>query len=551
MSEPTGTSKEQRLRTACDGCQASKVKCSRAKPSCWRCNQSGQPCVYSPLRKTGRPPKTSAAAPEHRVPHATQKRQQQPHGAGSQLTPGHGDRRAVAALPLLPGITLPEPTPNTGSGPRLGSNGQRPTGSGPESTVIETGHPDQPQACSANDPQAAPAQDLMRGLDFDTCGFGGVHGIAQSGSASIEPMSSLFGSFPNHDQDLWDWNVASWNAVFSDGDCALALPTSTAFPRDSETLASQDGFSASTRASMSNEPDSSPRAGIDAAGAKSHCQAFKSRDMFPQPALFSRPQLPSVGPTSVESRSPSPEEDVRQLGTTDMVPTSSNGPGCSGKCYKDLWEIVARVNEHESGSGEGPVSVDTLLGLDRELHQAVRQAQACRLCKDRSGSQTTIILVMMAMNNLLGLFEKQQDVVPVAANAVAAQTRMCHEPFRPATISSARHNSAPGTSRQRGKAVDEGCRNETLRMSQTSVDCISKSLLVGSFAVGEEVKAAFVRQLVLECVKNLEALLAKLETQFDPVLKGINRRMAKEMAGDICKRAFFLRGKLRLATINR
>ncbi|KAL2802348.1 hypothetical protein BJX63DRAFT_426131 [Aspergillus granulosus] len=50
----------ERLRKSCDTCQEAKVKCSQHKPSCHRCLRHRQPCVYSPQRRSGRPPKKSS-----------------------------------------------------------------------------------------------------------------------------------------------------------------------------------------------------------------------------------------------------------------------------------------------------------------------------------------------------------------------------------------------------------------------------------------------------------------------------------------------------------
>ncbi|EEQ31727.1 conserved hypothetical protein [Microsporum canis CBS 113480] len=47
----------ERMRKTCDACQEAKVKCSQTKPSCHRCIRHGQPCIYSPHRRTGRPRK--------------------------------------------------------------------------------------------------------------------------------------------------------------------------------------------------------------------------------------------------------------------------------------------------------------------------------------------------------------------------------------------------------------------------------------------------------------------------------------------------------------
>lgn len=46
-----------KFRQSCDKCQNSKLRCSRDKPICKRCAQRRFRCVYSPLRRIGRPKK--------------------------------------------------------------------------------------------------------------------------------------------------------------------------------------------------------------------------------------------------------------------------------------------------------------------------------------------------------------------------------------------------------------------------------------------------------------------------------------------------------------
>ncbi|KAI8625482.1 hypothetical protein F5Y19DRAFT_266510 [Xylariaceae sp. FL1651] len=46
---------EAKYRSSCDSCLGAKVKCTREKPACLRCNERGRECVYSQYRKIGRP----------------------------------------------------------------------------------------------------------------------------------------------------------------------------------------------------------------------------------------------------------------------------------------------------------------------------------------------------------------------------------------------------------------------------------------------------------------------------------------------------------------
>lgn len=44
-----------KLKDSCDKCAASKVRCTREKPFCSRCDNLGYTCFYSPARRAGRP----------------------------------------------------------------------------------------------------------------------------------------------------------------------------------------------------------------------------------------------------------------------------------------------------------------------------------------------------------------------------------------------------------------------------------------------------------------------------------------------------------------
>ncbi|KAL9638742.1 MAG: hypothetical protein Q9164_001359 [Protoblastenia rupestris] len=47
--------KEEKLRSTCDSCGASKVKCDRQKPRCGRCISLGSDCIYGHSRRKGKP----------------------------------------------------------------------------------------------------------------------------------------------------------------------------------------------------------------------------------------------------------------------------------------------------------------------------------------------------------------------------------------------------------------------------------------------------------------------------------------------------------------
>ena len=55
-----------RLKESCDKCSASKVRCTKEKPFCTRCDKLGYTCFYSPARRAGRPYRSRKQLPERR-----------------------------------------------------------------------------------------------------------------------------------------------------------------------------------------------------------------------------------------------------------------------------------------------------------------------------------------------------------------------------------------------------------------------------------------------------------------------------------------------------
>ncbi|KAJ6190838.1 hypothetical protein N7519_000859 [Penicillium mononematosum] len=63
----TGSSLQTpKLKDSCDKCSASKVRCTKEKPFCTRCDKLGYTCFYSPARRAGRPYRSRKQLPEDR-----------------------------------------------------------------------------------------------------------------------------------------------------------------------------------------------------------------------------------------------------------------------------------------------------------------------------------------------------------------------------------------------------------------------------------------------------------------------------------------------------
>jgi hypothetical protein len=54
QSQHSSLSRTEKLRSSCDSCHLSKVKCSKTRPLCSRCLVCGTDCTYSPSARVGR-----------------------------------------------------------------------------------------------------------------------------------------------------------------------------------------------------------------------------------------------------------------------------------------------------------------------------------------------------------------------------------------------------------------------------------------------------------------------------------------------------------------
>ncbi|RYP90778.1 hypothetical protein DL770_003111 [Monosporascus sp. CRB-9-2] len=124
MPPPSGV----KLRDSCQACAASKVKCSKDKPTCARCKERGTTCQYLVTQRTGR--KFRRRNSENVQNNATPGQTTTPPSSTSPYSPGEVEATAgvsfldspfitlntslddfIASLPTPPSLSLPA-TPN-------------------------------------------------------------------------------------------------------------------------------------------------------------------------------------------------------------------------------------------------------------------------------------------------------------------------------------------------------------------------------------------------------------------------------------------------------
>lgn len=183
-----------------------------------------------------------------------------------------------------------------------------------------------------------------------------------------------------------------------------------------------------------------------------------------------------------------------------------------------------------------PVPFDALLSAHRAAQAAQTRTLECDRCTRGTNAQTTLLLLAMAVEKLVGLFEAwhedQGDESP-SSDGISEREfdAIVHPVGSLETASGSRREGVEGCERGGGQISD-------------------KVLLAGSFVVeGHGVKAAFLTHLLGLRLERLGAMVSELEKRVeDGTLKRVGARVAGEMLHDVQRRIFFLKGKVQLSS---
>ena len=544
MIGPTVTM--SKYHTSCDHCLTSKVKCSRTKPVCGRCSQSGQRCVYSPFRRIGRPPKMSTWNPtvqqQPEVTNLAQKQQRQRQQQTQQdqeerqqgdLVGNKADNAAVnvsnanlstqmtaTATPeeMDLSLTLGTPWPSGQAAPQ----GQ-PPGADDVARVLE-GIPD----LDSFDFEL-PANNFGELDIFLDATAGPLPSPGTSPACTIPKLLIPFSCWdsavfahapPPPSSDCSSQSAPSRSSAADSGTMSGQSQPTMLVPEQLSTSNSQSVSGISTSHSHSNHPLRANSHPYQEVGNPPLSTTSRRRTGFER-----YPSLSQVTPRRSIASSHGRALSVN-TGIGRLPPRSSLDGQCSNKCYAALAEQLARLSG--CGSDGCAIPLDLLLSLDRDVYQEKDKALNCASCLGKTSSRPTLTLVIMVLEHLLGLFEKEYDadlaaeLDGVIMDRVASWRRV--------------HGSDMGSCRQRADRS-----GSTLPLLHRD-----KPLLVGDFEVEEDVKAAFLRQLLRLHLDRLMITLSELDKALDVGLKDVNYRIAREMLVDIHRRILFLQGLLAL-----
>ncbi|KAF7157496.1 hypothetical protein CNMCM5623_001757 [Aspergillus felis] len=259
------------------------------------------------------------------------------------------------------------------------------------------------------------------------------------------------------------------------------------------------------------------------------------------------PSAPTTASSSHHTSSLSGPRTV-SVGSGTRAHTSNRPCSQDGTCYKALSGLLTKLGDFDL-SQEEATQLDGLLCIDRELQHKVRMALDCGHCTEVPSNQNLLMIIYMSLDSLLSLFEKQQRQHKDSSGSTNGYRNKSSSTATAAVVAAA---AAPGRhlmshSRPPSSRFPHEKFGDASSRSQRRFPWTEQSLVVGSFLVDDVVKANFLQRLVLDYIDNVLSILAELEKTADTVMKGVNCMIYRQKADDIYKRAYFLRARLLLA----
>ncbi|KAJ5538319.1 hypothetical protein N7494_007798 [Penicillium frequentans] len=352
-------SSQARLRTSCDICQSSKVKCSQDKPECHRCVKNGLRCVYSPLRRMGRPKKRAASsqgAPTGRHAQSAQAEESIPLDTeneyfGSQWP----DSNTPLSLSLVGSVNI---TPFAfGTNDQLASSARLP--------IIASA-----EGSPCNSYQDAFAEEIQSSADCQS-----------SLSFRQPPIAAPSRIKPNEfkkkrlDLERGTWAMMQNDASFADTSTSHAPNGFLCFTDDSEIAM---GRRLSHQNSQSELPELPNRNSADTASCTGNSQSTRHNSKVDGASWNSTElQIPYYTRSSSSPRSNIQMSHNGGFSTrnTTRLPSGSDG-SCHGQCYLTILHRLAWL-EHSRGTKENPLTIDVVLIAERDTRLLKEQLFEC------------------------------------------------------------------------------------------------------------------------------------------------------------------------------
>lgn len=208
--------------------------------------------------------------------------------------------------------------------------------------------------------------------------------------------------------------------------------------------------------------------------------------------IMGRSLLP---PPHVQHTSTFPALENDTLLSIDTTSHAINGKPCH--------LAASGLLEKLTGRQSSTIRVDGLLNIHREVTQTVHSVLNCRRCLGREPSHSMFMLLFMLLESFLACLEARLE-------------------------------------------ASAGSRCVT---SVQSLLCAGGPLVIGKFIVDIQTTTEFVKTLMMEALDAQLALLLRLQTKAESVLKGTFRRAATEMVSGMRERLSLVRGLFLLSEV--
>ena len=381
---------DARYRTSCDACLSSKVKCSQNKPSCWRCTQHGQSCVYSQYRRIGRPPKRhSLGGPTPKSQQTHKSQQSKSRGNNINIQRKHA--------------STPHPEPVSKILPAIRRDSAAPANSVANFEGAETLDTTDPHEMTWDFTDVWTHEDMAACVPSETSdAFGAIDNLdirvyPTPVTTSLEPddLSSTLDSTSTvkSSRDRRHHVTASPSPRVSD-DHGRGTPPYLA-------LISRPGCSSGTSsgyASISTSHSTEPR---------------RQRRLLRPISNTAFLTTNRGASTSQHMTNEAPNKDTQYLFPSAYLPASPAPGPCLIQCHSRLSEQLNRLSDIRSAAIT--VSYDKLLALAEQTRQDRQKVLACQACFTHTRSCQTLLLLIMVIDALLALFEGDNPncVLPV------------------------------------------------------------------------------------------------------------------------------------------
>ncbi|USP77342.1 hypothetical protein yc1106_04616 [Curvularia clavata] len=380
-----------KVRDCCQACAKSKVRCTKERPTCSRCESKGIECRYLHCRRPGRVP--GSGARRANPPQPADRPKSQVAGA------------PAAGKPLrLP--TSPSPSPHDSS-----STADHGIASLLLSPVSTTQPPDQTPVCNTNTHHRvdsfqthSSASDVLASDLFPALTFDSSHPSYGVWDDCLDTLAGL--DAPSYPQ-LMDWDPSatamSGNLSLDSGlgldmfDSASTSgpqsPASRLLPPDvlmssASTFSTEPSSRASSSESLSSSSSASSSAStvptsLSSASSSSSRHPSLPRDVMALPAL---PSSQSCG------------QSMHPEGAHSTVSKGGNGTNCN--CLDqalDLFKAVTKDPCSDASSASGSPLTQVILSKNKETIQAMLALVNCSNCSNDRLLIAVALLITMKM----------------------------------------------------------------------------------------------------------------------------------------------------------